>query len=325
VKVLAADVAAVCARMREREEAAVAVHSKPDLDCFAAAAAIVDLLGQLGSPATFYLDPSEALPRSGFFLDADEIVRAVPPAGQTLYVLDTGSFARVALPVDRWDGVVVNIDHHHDNTRFGDLVLVRDEASSTAEIVCDLARALDLKPALQAATGLYAGISFDSGHFRHQSTSAHTFDCAAWLVASGAQPTQIYAEMYEHRSLPGLRLWARAAANSIAVAGGRALIGTLTRADYAAAGADENETELIVESLRAIDGVDVAALVKEQSSGGRVRVSLRSEGLDVSAVAALRGGGGHRQAAGFSCDDDPREVTEWLSSVLAERLQTASS
>jgi phosphoesterase RecJ-like protein len=324
VKVLAADMAAVCARMRQREDVAVAVHGKPDIDCLASAVAMIDLLGQLGSKATFHLDPSEPLPRSGFFLEAESIVRELPPAGQTIYVMDTGSFARMALPVDRWDGVVVNIDHHQDNARFGDLVLVRGDASSTAEIVCDLARALDLKPALHAVTALYAGISFDTGHFRHQSTSAHTFECAAWLVAAGAQPTQIYAEMYEHRSLAGLKLWARAAAGSVAVAGGRALIAKLTRADYAACGADENETELIVESLRAIDGVEVAALVKEQTSGSRVRVSLRSEGVDVSAVAALRGGGGHRLAAGFSSDDSPEEVTQWLSSELAERLRTAS-
>lgn len=325
MKVLAADMAAVCARMRQREEVAVTVHNKPDIDCLAAAVAMIDLLGQLGSRAKFYLDPSESLPRCDFFLDERSVVRGLPPVGQTLYIVDTGSFARMALPVDRWDGVVVNIDHHHDNTRFGDLVLIRADASSTAEIVCDLARALDLKPALHALGALYAGISFDSGHFRHQNTSAHTFECAAWLAAAGARPTEIYAEMYEHRSLAALRLWGRAAGDSVAVAGGRALIGTLTLADYAAAGADENETELIVESLRAIDGVEVAALVKEQASGARVRVSLRSETVDVSAVAALRGGGGHRLAAGFSSDDSPEEVTEWLSSELAERLRTASS
>jgi bifunctional oligoribonuclease and PAP phosphatase NrnA len=65
--------------------------------------------------------------------------------------------------------------------------------------------------------------------------------------------------------------------------------------------------------------------VREQAADSRVRVSLRSNGLDVSAVAALRGGGGHRQAAGFSADDSPEEVTAWLSSELERRLKTASS
>jgi len=80
-----------------------------------------------------------------------------------------------------------------------------------------------------------------------------------------------------------------------------------------------------VESLRAVDGVEAAALVKEQSSGARTRVSLRSSSVDVSAIAALRGGGGHRLAAGFSSDDSPEEVSAWLSSELARCLSTASS
>ena len=137
--------------------------------------------------------------------------------------------------------------------------------------------------------------------------------------------TAVYRELYERRSSAALRLWARAVIAAEPVAGGRGLVARLLLADYAAAGAHEDETEGIVESLRAADGVEVAALVKEQSNGRRVRVSLRSSGLDVSAVAALRGGGGHRMAAGFSSDDDPGEVTAWLSSELARRLQTASS
>ncbi len=122
-----------------------------------------------------------------------------------------------------------------------------------------------------------------------------------------------------------LRLWARAVLAAESVAGGRGVVASLLLAAYAAAGAGEDETEGIVESLRAVDGVDVAALVKEQSNGQRVRVSLRSGGPDVSAVAALRGGGGHRMAAGFSSDDDPEEVTAWLSSELAKLLRTVSS
>jgi bifunctional oligoribonuclease and PAP phosphatase NrnA len=102
-------------------------------------------------------------------------------------------------------------------------------------------------------------------------------------------------------------------------------VATLVRDDYAACGAGEEETEGIVESLRAVDGVEAAALVKEQSNGTRVRISLRSSTLDVSAIAALRGGGGHRLAAGFSSDDSPEEVSAWLSSELARRLSTASS
>jgi phosphoesterase RecJ-like protein len=89
-------------------------------------------------------------------------------------------------------------------------------------------------------------------------------------------------------------------------------------------GAGPEETEGIVDSLRGVDGAEVAALAKEQKGGG-VRVSLRSDSIDVSAIAALRGGGGHRLAAGFSSDDSLEGVMAWLSSELEERLSTASS
>ena len=251
--------------------------------------------------------------------------RELPAAGTPLYALDSGSLPRVALSVDTWDGFVVDIDHHQDNTHFGDLVLLRPQASSTSEVVCDIARCLDLTPSPGAATALYAGISFDSGHFQHGSTSAHTFRTAAWLVECGVDVTGTYRELYGRRSLGGVRLWARAVAGAVQVADGRGLLAMLTLDDYAAAGAGENDGDGIVETLRSVDGVEVVALVKEQRGAPKVRVSLRSGGFDVSALAARRGGGGHRQAAGFSSDETPGEVTAWLSTELARLLSTASS
>lgn len=326
MKVLAADLAAVARRMRGERRVALAVHERPDPDALGSAAGMADLFAQLGAEARLHVvgEPGP-LPAADVVLAGVPVVTEPPPAGTPLYALDSGAVPRLALGVETWDGPVVNVDHHHDNTRFGDLVLLRPAASSTAEVVCDLACALDLTPRVPAATALYAGISFDSGHFRHASTSAHTLATAAWLVSLGVDPTAVYAALYERRALADLRLWARAVAGAREVAGGRALVAVVTLADAAAAGATEGETEGVVESLRAVTGVEAAALVREQSAGPRCRVSLRSSGLDVSAVAAARGGGGHRQAAGFSADESPEEVTAWLSSELARRLKTASS
>jgi len=326
VKALPADLAAVARRMRGERRVALAVHERPDPDALGAAAGMADLFAQLGAEARLHLvgEPGP-LPAADVVLAGVPVVTEPPSAGTPLYALDSGSIARLALGVASWDGPVVNVDHHHDNTRFGDLVLLRPAASSTAEVVCDLARALELAPRPAAAAALYAGLSFDSGHFRHASTSAHTLATAAWLVGLGVDPTAVHAALYERRSLGGLRLWARAVAGVREVAGGRALIALLTLDDVTGAGAGEGDTEGVVESLRAVAGVEAAALVREQSSGPRCRVSLRSRGLDVSAVAAARGGGGHRQAAGFSADESPEEVTAWLSSELARQLKTASS
>jgi phosphoesterase RecJ-like protein len=325
MRAVQADLAALARRLPGEERVAMAVHEKPDTDALGAAAGLLDLCAQLDVPAALHVDPAETLPLAEELLPAGSVAHDPPPAGTTLYALDCGSADRIALPSTEWAGYVVNIDHHHDNTRFGDLVVLRGAASSTSEVVCDLARVLGLRPSPAAAAALYAGISFDTGHFRHQSTAAATFSTAAWLVELGADPTAVYGLLYEHRSVGSLRLWGRALAGMTVVAGGRALLAQVLRDDYAAAAAGDDETEGIVEALRAAEGVEVAAVVKEQTQGPRVRVSLRSSGFDVSELAGIRGGGGHRQAAGFSSDDDPGEVTAWLRTELERRLKTASS
>ena len=324
MKALPADLAAVCRRLKSESRVALAVHERPDMDALGAAAGMLDLCAQLGVEARLHVSEDELLPFEQQFLPVGSVTRGLPPARCPLYALDCGSLERLALPLKSWDGIVVNIDHHHDNTRFGDLVYVRGAASSTSELVCDLARALGLRSSPQAAAALFAGISFDTGHFRHDSTSAATFATAAWLADLGVDVTAVYAMLYEQSSLAALRLWARAVAGARVAAGGRALVSTLQRSDYAAVGAGAEETEGIVDSLRSVGGVEVAALVKEQSRGARVRVSLRSNAHDVSEIAALKGGGGHRLAAGFSSDEGPQEVTAWLSSELERRLLTAS-
>ncbi len=325
MKALPADLAAVCRRMRADSRVALGVHEKPDADALGAAGGMLDLFAQLGREARLYVDEGELLPLQHLLLPEGAVVRGLPPAGLPLYALDCGSFARLALAIDSWEGPLVDIDHHHDNAGFGHTVLLRPDASSTCEIVCEIARALGLTPSLAAATALYAGISFDSGHFHHGSTSADTFRCAAWLRELGVDVTAVYGELYERRTLGAVRLCALAVGGALQVDGGRALVATLTRDDYLAAGAGEDETEGIVETLRAVGGVEAAALVREQSSGARVRVSLRSRAVDVSAIAAARGGGGHRLAAGFSSADAPEEVSAWVSSELAKSLSTASS
>ena len=129
------------------------------------------------------------------------------------------------------------------------------QASSVSEIVCLLAGELGLRLRRPRPPALYAGISFDTGHFRHASTGPVTFRCAAALVEAGARPAALYAELYERRTLADARLWALAVQHARVVAGGHALVSVLTRADLAASGAAEDGSEGVVEDLRALRGV----------------------------------------------------------------------
>jgi len=315
---------AVCAAMRSTSQAALAVHESPDGDAVGAAAGMLDLFEQLGVAAALHVDAGVALPLADEFLPPEGVVIGPPPDAATLYALDCGSAARLAVTLPATARVAVNIDHHHDNTRFAELNVVDGRASSTSELVCAIAERLGLRFSPRAAGALYAGISFDTGHFQHDSTSAATFACCARLVTDGADPNRIYRLLYETRSLASLRLWARAIERVRPAAGGRALLAQLHADDFVATGASDDETEGIVDALRSVPGVEVAALARPRGDG-RVRVSLRSDGFDVSAVAGLQGGGGHRQAAGFTASGTIEEVTQWLSTVLDERLSTASS
>jgi len=315
---------AVCAAMRGTSRAALAIHESPDGDAVGAAAGMLDIFTSLGVEAALYVDTGVVLPLADEFLPPEGVVTGPPPDAAVLYALDCGSAARLAVSLPETVKVAVNIDHHHDNTRFGELNFVDGHASSTSELVCAIAERLGLRFSPRAAAALYAGISFDTGHFQHDSTSAATFTCCARLVTDGADPNRIYRLLYETRSLASLRLWARAIETVRPAAGGRALLAQLTADDFALTGAGDDETEGIVDALRSVPGVEVAALARPRGDD-QVRVSLRSDGFDVSAVAGLQGGGGHRQAAGFTASGTIEEVTQWLSTVLDERLSTASS
>lgn len=311
--------------MRAERLVALAIHENPDSDAVGAAVGMLDLFEQLGVDSRIHVSPAQPLPIVEAFMGADHVSHGMPSGEATLYAIDCGSLQRLALPIDAWAGEVVNIDHHHDNSLFGTLNLVLPEASSASEIVCDVAAGLGLSSRPWAANALYAGISFDTGHFRHRNTSAHALACAADLVRAGADPRRVYQLLYETRTLPALGLWARALASVVVVADGRGLISVLEARDYHDTGAEDNETEGIVDFLRSIRGVRVAALVKQLGDDETSRASLRSHDVDVSAVAAGKGGGGHREAAGFTSAGAPKEVAAWLSTELAKLLSTASS
>ncbi len=309
--------------MRAESRVALAIHESPDGDAVGAAAGMLDLFGQLGAEAHLYVD---ARRRSAAGRRASAARPLSPPGrhrrGDALCPrLRLRGAAGVKLGDRR--GPTVNIDHHHDNTRFGDLNLVDGDASSTSELVCEIAVGLDLRFSARAATALYAGISFDTGHFQHASTSAATFDCCARLVADGADPNRVYRLLYETRSLAALRLWARAIGRARPAAPAAPCSPGSPPTTSPQTGAADDETDGIVDALRSVSGVEVAALARPHGDG-LVKVSLRSEGFDVSALAALKGGGGHRQAAGLTTAGTVEGVTEWLSTELDERLSTAS-
>jgi phosphoesterase RecJ-like protein len=219
---------------------------------------------------------------------------------------------------------IINIDHHHDNTRFGTFNLVDVDASCTAEIVYDLAVLFGATITKDMASALYVGLITDTGKFMYENTSAHTHRIAADLVEAGVDIDDTYRRLYEHVPIEKLRLVARALEGIQIHCDGRLVISSITAADYAATGAGEEMTEGVIDHLRSIDGTKVAAVIRDLGNRGRAarKVSLRSsEGdVDVSAIARKNGGGGHKRAAGFSTDLELGELVAFLSAEVVSQL-----
>jgi phosphoesterase RecJ-like protein len=222
---------------------------------------------------------------------------------------------------------IVNIDHHHDNTLFGAINHVVPEASCTAEIVWDLMQGLDAQPTRVIAEALYIGLITDTGKFMYENTGPRAHLMAAELIEAGVDVHDIYRRVYEDVPYGKLALLARGLANVRRYDGGRLTVSALSAADYESSGAEESYAEGVIDHLRALQGTAVAALVRDRIGDNGApqplrKVSLRAsdDRVDVSRIARAQGGGGHRQAAGFSTTLDADELVTFLRQQVAEQL-----
>jgi phosphoesterase RecJ-like protein len=320
----------VAAVLRERERFLLTAHEGPDGDALGSLLGMHHLLTQLGKDSVMFLAAKEfPLPIEYRFLPLEEVFHEAPAdlSDRTVVFLDCGNIDR--MPVDfltEGDNLRINIDHHHDNTLFGDLNLVDVDASCTAEIVYELARLLGAELTPGMASALYVGLVTDTGKFMYENTSPRTHRIAAELVEAGVDVDETHRRLYEHVPIEKLRLLARALDGVERHCDDSLVLAYIADADYEASGAGAEMTEGIVDHLRSIEGARVAALIRDLGDRGRAarKVSLRSSGgdVDVSAIARVHGGGGHKRAAGFSTDLEIAELTSFLAGEVSAQLGT---
>jgi phosphoesterase RecJ-like protein len=324
----AAELEAVAEEIRGSRRFVLTTHEGPDGDGLGSLLALHEVLGQLGKDSVMFLAAKEfPLPVEYRFLPLEEVFHE-PPADvvdRVLVFLDCGNIDRMPVEWLRRDGArVINIDHHHDNTRFGSLNLVDVEASCTAEIVYDLIRALGAEVTPEIASALYVGLVTDTGKFMYENTDPRAHRLAAELIEAGVDVDNIYRRLYERVPIEKLRLVARALEKIERYEDGALAVTYIAAEDYAVTGASEVLTEGIIDHVRALEGTAVAAVIRDKTDGGRSarKVSLRSTNgvVDVSAIAREYGGGGHRRAAGFSTDLSYPELVNFLSAKVKEQL-----
>ncbi len=318
----------VAEELRAGDRFLLTTHEGPDGDALGSLLALHHILTQLGKDSVMFLAAKEfPLPVEYRFLPLEEVFHEPPVdvVDRVLVFLDCGNIDRMPVGfLHRDEARILNIDHHHDNTRFGTLNLVDTEASCTAEILFGLAKLLGAELTPEIAGALYVAVITDTGRFMYENTGAATHRMAAELIEAGVDVHDTYRRLYERVPLEKLRLVARAIERIERYADCDLAVTYISADDYAETGASDVLTEGIIDHVRALEEIEVAAMIRDKTDGGHSarKVSLRSTmgRVDVSAIARKRGGGGHRRAAGFSTDLEYPELVEFLCDEIRAQL-----
>src|SRR5882757_2164228 len=314
------DLQPVVAALREHDRFLVVTHENPDGDALGSLLATTLALRQLGKDVVMYLAGDGPLPHEYSFMQLDGLLRELPAdmEERTLVAVDCAKADRMGpdtTPIDRAE-FVIDIDHHHDNTRFGDVNLIVADASSTGEVLRDVFRELGVELTPEIAEPLYIALVTDTGRFQYANTTPKSLRLAAELVEAGADVHAVFQQVYESVQFAKLKLLARALERARVLEGGSIVVSYLLRDDFGDVGAAEPYSEGIIDYLRAVEGAELAALIREppRDDAPARRISLRAsiDELDVSAIARSFGGGGHRQAAGFQSEASIDEITELI-------------
>src|SRR5436305_1350081 len=326
------DLKAIADALRQHDRFLVVTHENPDGDALGSLLAATLALRELGKDAVMYLPGQTPLPREYSFMPLEELVRERPE--------DAGERVLLAVDCAKEDRIgdegllalapaALAVDHHHDNPRFGDINLIVADASSTGEVLRDLFAELGVELTPELAEPLYIALVTDTGRFQYANTTPKALRLAAELVEAGADIHAVFQEVYESVEFAKLKLLARALDRAEVLEGGRIVVSHLLRRDFAEAGASEPYSEGIIDYLRAVEGAELAVLIREppRDEGPTRKVSLRAsiDELDVSAIARIFGGGGHRQAAGFSSEKAVDDITEIVrQGFLAQRAPASA-
>jgi bifunctional oligoribonuclease and PAP phosphatase NrnA len=314
------DLRTIAEAIREHDRYLVTTHENPDGDALGSLLAAKLTLEQLGKDVVIYLAGDTPLPREYQFMNLGELARKPPADANERVVLavDCANERRLGPDPSLLERalLVIDIDHHHDNSRFGQFNHIEADASSTGEIMRDLIGELDVKLTPEIAEALYIAIVTDTGRFQYANTTSKALRVAAELVEAGADVHRVFQGIYENVAFAKLKLIAKALDHARVFEGGRVIVSHLERKDFDAVGAEEPYSEGIIDYLRAVEGAEIAALIREPptQNGPTRRVSLRTttEGIDVSQIARKSGGGGHQMAAGFSSEASVDDITEFI-------------
>ncbi|MGB5984820.1 MAG: bifunctional oligoribonuclease/PAP phosphatase NrnA [Desulfobacterales bacterium] len=316
-------------QLKASDDFLVATHANPDGDALGSLVAMGSALTALGKRTLWYnADPIPAVYR---FIPGIERVTDRIEAGRTFQgavVLDCGNIARIGPIAEMVQQLplVINIDHHTTNSYFGHLNYVDTEVCACTEIVYHLLHQLGVTLDKAMATAIYTGILTDTGSFRFSNTNQPAFAICHEMVNLGVNPSQVAQHVYGRFSMGRIKLLNLALDTIEITPDGRVSLMALTQEMLRETGTQLEDADGLINYARRIEDVRVAVLIQETANGGNghepretYHVSLRSDGsVDVSAIAAAFGGGGHVSAAGFNAQGSLTAIKNRLLALTAE-------
>jgi phosphoesterase RecJ-like protein len=320
----AADFPAIREALGGRRRILVASHLRPDADAYGSTIATALWLREEGHEVTAWNE--DGMLSKFSFLPSSELVTAPPSesvAFDAVLALDTSVKNRLGtvIPAVAGSPLWICIDHHRSNEGYADLNLIDATRPATGQILAEgfLAAGITITP--EMATNLFAAISTDTGSFQYEGTGAETYEIAAALIRRGVHVAALSRSLYENQPRRRLELLKHALVGAVFTAGDRVASFSLTLADVDRLGVIPEDNEGIIDHLRSVEGVLVAAFFEEME-GGMIRLSLRSKdsGFDACALCGEFGGGGHRMAAGARIKGELSEVRERVLTAIEAKL-----
>lgn len=313
----------IAAFIKEKDNILLLPHVSADGDSIGSSTGLAAALMKLGKKVTVVLE--EEPPLVFKYLSNYEILQVYNASFKGSYdcviALDTGDEKRLGQRIALFNScaLTVNIDHHQTNTNFAKYNYVDINASAVAEIMWDLIKLLNVEMDVNIGTCLYTSIMTDTGGFRFSNTTAKTHRIAGEMIELGVEIDKIASFVFESNSVARLKLIGYVLNSLELYFNDKIAMLTITEDMLQKANATEDDSEGLVNYAKGILGVEVGILLKETPKG--TRVNLRSKDyVDVAAIAASLGGGGHKKAAGATVEASLNEVKDKVLDIFKKEF-----
>jgi phosphoesterase RecJ-like protein len=313
----------------ESHTIAVCSHMRPDGDCIGSSLGLALALLERGKEVTVW--NQDPVPSKLRFLDPDQLIqtpRKIHRPFDCVIAVDSASIERLGTAQEHIANrkVLINIDHHASNTRFGDINWIASREPSSGELIYRLITEAGWKLTPRIADCLFTAISTDTGSFQYPSTLPATYYAAGDLVKKGADLATVCDEVYQSYPLSRVKLLQRVYNKFKLIDDNEIAYFWLKKEDFDKTGATASDTEGLIDHVRAIEPV-VVACVFEELEPELTRISLRSKdkNVNVSDVAGLFGGGGHQAAAGARIVGKPLGIQRRVIAAIRDQLKSRTT